>query len=228
MKKYIAISLVFLMCFCLFGCGRAQNTGDKQVKFEVVTDENGIEITVDSTSLENTTEIPSTTEIATTQTEKVETTKSTENTQSTTSTTSTTITQTTQTTPSTTSKPVPTAITCTVSVECKTILNNRDKFTDDSSLIPNDGVILSPTTVTIKEGSTAYDALIIACSKSGVTVTERDSSFGKYIVGINGIDEKDCGQYSGWLYKVNGSSPNVSLSKYTLKNGDNIVLSYTC
>ncbi|MDE6659675.1 MAG: DUF4430 domain-containing protein, partial [Eubacterium sp.] len=34
------------------------------------------------------------------------------------------------------------------------------------------------------------------------------------------LGEKDCGNGSGWIYKVNGVKPMMSASKYVLKNGD--------
>ena len=33
---------------------------------------------------------------------------------------------------------------------------------------------------------------------------------------------------SGWMYSVNGVFPNYGVNKYTVKNGDNIKLRYTC
>ncbi len=253
MKKIISVLLPLALCICLFGCGNSKNAenagnpADRTVSFEVVTDENGIEHTVDSTeedtaspdakndsenSEQNLTDKEQKTEKTTKGKSEADS-----KTDSKTQTTSEPKTQANSptmparpvtTTVPPTEKPAPAAITCTVRIECKKILDNKDKFTDDISIVPSDGVILKTTTVTIAEGSTAYDALIIAASKSGVTVNERNSAFGKYIVGFNGIDEKDCGAVSGWLYSVNGKSPSVGAEKYKLKNGDSIVFEYTC
>lgn len=49
-----------------------------------------------------------------------------------------------------------------------------------------------------------------------------------YIEGINHLYEFDCGNESGWMYKVNEWFPNYGCSAYTLKNGDDIVWCYTC
>ena len=38
----------------------------------------------------------------------------------------------------------------------------------------------------------------------------------------------DCGNESGWMYKVNGWFPNYGCSKYMLEDGDTIVWCYTC
>lgn len=252
MKKFITVFLSLFICVSFFACGNsnsknAENPSDKTVSFEVITDENGIEYTVDSTEEDNAesdtkSEPEGSTQDLTGKEQKTEkTTKSKSEADSTTeSKTQATAESTTKSNspskpvrPVTTTvppmeRPAPAAITCTVQIECKKILDKKDKFTDDISLIPADGVILKPTTMTIADGSTAYDAVIIAASKSGVTVNERNSAFGKYIVGFNGIDEKDCGSQSGWLYSVNGKSPSVSAEKYKLKNGDSIVFKYTC
>ena len=49
-----------------------------------------------------------------------------------------------------------------------------------------------------------------------------------YIEGINNLYEFDCGNQSGWMYKVNGWFPNYGCSSYNLKDGDSIVWAFTC
>ena len=49
-----------------------------------------------------------------------------------------------------------------------------------------------------------------------------------YIEGINNLYEFSCGELSGWMYSVNNKFPQRGCSSYTLKNGDDIVWSYTC
>lgn len=117
---------------------------------------------------------------------------------------------------------------CTVEIECKSILNKKNKFKKDISLVPSNGIILSPVSVNFDDGATAYDVLQKACTQNGIALNAQKSSFGVYIVGIGGIEEKDCGQQSGWVYTVNGKSPSVGLGNYKIKNGDSIVLSYVC
>ena len=120
-------------------------------------------------------------------------------------------------------------ITCTVTVECKSILKNMDKLADGHApYVPSDGYFINSCTVTLDNGSSVYDAVQLACNKQGVHMTTVNSGYGKYVKGFNNIDEKDCGSQSGWLYFVNGSSPAKSCSKYKLSNGDNVVFSYTC
>lgn len=117
---------------------------------------------------------------------------------------------------------------CTVEIECKSILNKKNKFKKDISLVPSNGIILSPVSVNFDDGATAFDVLQKACTQNGIALNAQKSSFGVYIVGIGGIEEKDCGSQSGWVYTVNGKSPSVGLGNYKIKNGDSIVLSYVC
>ena len=49
-----------------------------------------------------------------------------------------------------------------------------------------------------------------------------------YLQGINNLYEKDCGQWSGWMYEVNGWYPNYGCSRYQVQDGDNIEWHYTC
>lgn len=78
-------------------------------------------------------------------------------------------------------------------------------------------------TVSVSSGDTAYSVL----KKTGVSVSAVNSEYGIYVEGINGKFEFDEGPESGWLYSVNGSTPNVSASKYSVKKGDKVKWYYT-
>ncbi|MDE5984388.1 MAG: DUF4430 domain-containing protein [Eubacterium sp.] len=133
--------------------------------------------------------------------------------------------------PTTTARQTTTSstITCSVTIECTSVLDNMDELkAGHEDYVPSDGYIISNYSVTLPNDSTAYDAVKAACENRGVTMNVVSSSYGKYIAGFNNIDEKDCGNQSGWLYFVNGKSPSKSCNKYTLSNGDNVVFSYTC
>lgn len=120
------------------------------------------------------------------------------------------------------------AVTCTVTIECKKILEHMDDLKKGhENFVPDDGIILSTYTVTLENGQSAYDALKKACSDNNIKITESSSKYGAYIIGFNNIDEKDCGNGSGWLYFVNDSTLNLSSKKYIVKNNDRIVFSYT-
>lgn len=120
-------------------------------------------------------------------------------------------------------------VSCTVTVECKKILNYMDNLKPGhEAFVPSGGVFFSNYPVTVKNGSSVYDAVKIACADNSVTINATSSQYGTYIAGFNNIDEKDCGNQSGWLYSVNGKMPSKSCGKYIVSNGDSIVFSYTC
>lgn len=120
---------------------------------------------------------------------------------------------------------------CTITIRCKTILDNMDNLTaGKDKYVPSNGIILATSTVEFAKGETVFDVLQRACSYAGIHLeyswTPMYNSY--YIEGINHLYEFDCGPQSGWMYKVNGWFPNYGCSSYTLKDGDNIVWDYTC
>lgn len=82
--------------------------------------------------------------------------------------------------------------------------------------------VSSGGTFTFNEGATVYDAL---CAL-GLSVNAHGSSYGTYVAAIGGLAEKEHGGTSGWMYSVNGVTPNTACSNYVLSNGDNVVWYY--
>lgn len=120
-------------------------------------------------------------------------------------------------------------ISCTINVECKSILNNMDKLKDGhSEYVPADGYIITGYKYTAKAGFTAYDVLKKACEDNGIKLTAKSSMYGTYVSGINNIDEFDCGSQSGWMFSINGNRPNVSASNQKINDGDEITFEYVC
>ncbi len=120
---------------------------------------------------------------------------------------------------------------CYLTIECKTILNNMSNLTPGKeSLVPADGYILYKTAVTFKDGENVFDVLLRETRARRIHMEhEYTPGFGsEYIEGINNLYEFDCGSGSGWMYYVNGSKPNYGVSKYIVKEGDNIEFRYTC
>ncbi|MCF0144764.1 MAG: DUF4430 domain-containing protein [Firmicutes bacterium] len=120
---------------------------------------------------------------------------------------------------------------CTIQIQCRTILSNMDKLKDGKGgYVPSNGVILATSRVEFQQGESAYDVTKRACSAAGIQMEASYSPVygGYYVEGINHLYEFDCGGTSGWTYNVNGWSPNYGCSEYTLKDGDSIVWSYTC
>ncbi len=121
--------------------------------------------------------------------------------------------------------------TCTIQIRCDTILDNMAHLTAGKDrYVPANGVILAASSVQFVEGETVFDVLRRACDYAGIQLeyswTPMYGSY--YIEGINNLYEFDCGNESGWMYKVNGWFPNYGCSSYTLETGDVIVWCYTC
>ena len=112
--------------------------------------------------------------------------------------------------------------TVTISISCKNAIGKTD-----NKKIPENGIILDDTEFSISEGDTVFDVLVSATKKNKIQIDYDSSNETVYIKGINGLYEFDCGELSGWMYKVNGETPNVGCSGYKLKDGDIIEWVYT-
>ncbi len=119
-----------------------------------------------------------------------------------------------------TSAPAANRITVTLSVDCRTGVEEGYQAAIDAA---EDGEILSATTIVAQEGTTAYDLLL----RSRLEVEADTTIMGKYVLSIQGLGEKDCGPTSGWLYSVNGEFPGKPCSKYKLADGDVVCWRYT-
>ncbi len=125
----------------------------------------------------------------------------------------------------------PAAQTCTLSVECGSILNHMEDLTEGKeSLVPADGMILSATSVSFSEGDTVFDVLKKAMREEGILFEFETTPVysGVYIEGIANLYEFDCGPLSGWMYAVNGVFPNYGCGSCKVKDGDKIRWIYTC
>ena len=121
--------------------------------------------------------------------------------------------------------------TCTFSIECSTILNNlADLDPDKRELVPSNGVILAPTKVTFYEGESVFDVLQRVCKEKGIHLESSWTPIynSAYIEGIHNLYEFDCGELSGWMYRVNGWYPNYGCSRYQLADGEKVEFRYTC
>lgn len=112
--------------------------------------------------------------------------------------------------------------TVTISISCKNAIGKTD-----NKKIPDNGIILDDTEFSISEGDTVFDVLVSATKKNKIQIDYDSSNETVYVKGINGLYEFDCGELSGWMYKVNGETPNVGCSGYKLKDGDVIEWVYT-
>ena len=121
--------------------------------------------------------------------------------------------------------------TCTLSISCATILDNMELCNKEKrELVPEDGWILEPMTVTFYEGESVFNVLQRTCKQQKIHMEFENTPIynSAYIEGINNLYEFDVGNTSGWMYKVNGWFPNYGCSRYQLKDGDVIEWVYTC
>ena len=101
---------------------------------------------------------------------------------------------------------------------------------EKADLIPADGVLLAPTAVEFTEGESIFDVLKRVCRENKIHMefSETPVYQSAYIEGIGNLYEFDCGEGSGWMYRVNGEFPNYGCSRYTLADGDTVEWVYTC
>ena len=121
--------------------------------------------------------------------------------------------------------------TCTLSVRCDTILDNIAWLDPEKvELVPEDGVLFPVTEVTFYEGESVFNVLQREMRKAGIHMEFADTPMynSAYIEGIGNLYEFDCGELSGWMYKVNGWFPNYGCSRYQLQEGDVVEWVYTC
>ncbi|MEE0867022.1 MAG: DUF4430 domain-containing protein [Clostridia bacterium] len=122
-------------------------------------------------------------------------------------------------------------LTCTMSVRCDAILKNialLDKAKVE--LVPKDGIIYGEQSVTFYEGESVFNVLVREMKRNKIHMKFENTPVynSAYIEGIGNLYEFDCGELSGWMYKVNGWFPNYGCSRYQLKEGDKVEWVYTC
>ena len=204
-KKICALLLSVAMCFCFSACSNNTQEEQSTAVTATTTTQATTSTTVAETTTKETTAKPSTTKTqTTTKKKKITTTK-------------------------VKKKKKNDKVTCTVTVECKSILDHMDELKEGhEEFVPDDGYIIKNYTYKAKAGYTAYDALKSACNNNDIKLTAQKTSYGVYISGINNLDEFDCGKQSGWMYSVNGIMPNTTCGNVTVDDGDSIVFTYVC
>ncbi len=122
-------------------------------------------------------------------------------------------------------------LTCILTVRCDAILENLDKLKKGKeSVLPSNGVIYPEQSMIFTQGESVFDVLYRALRTSGIHFEFQQTPMydSVYIEGIGNLYEFDCGDYSGWLYQVNGEIPNHGCSQHQVKDGDSIVFYYHC
>ena len=73
-----------------------------------------------------------------------------------------------------------------------------------------------------------YPYSLTVVKENGIHMEYTGSKGLQYIEGICNLYEFDCGSLSGWIYSVNGWSPNYGCGQYKIERGDIIKFEYTC
>lgn len=122
-------------------------------------------------------------------------------------------------------------LTCILSVRCDTIIQNIGSLESEKvDIVPKDGVIFAEKTVTFYEGESVFNVLRREMKRNKIHMEFVNTPIynSAYIEGIANLYEFDCGELSGWMYKVNDWFPNYGCSRYQLKAGDRVEWVYTC
>ena len=117
------------------------------------------------------------------------------------------------------------------SADCSAVLDRMDSIdpsVNPPEVIPADGVVIQECSLSLPEGSSAFDALVAAARQQQVRVDYTGTSWGTYVRSIGHICEFGFGELSGWMYRVNGEFPQVSAGDFTLCDGDVVEFVYTC
>lgn len=121
--------------------------------------------------------------------------------------------------------------TCTISIRCDMILKNMDLLDPEKKeLIPEDGIVLPETEISVASGDSVFDVLKRACRAGKIHLEFSESALyeSAYIEGIANIYEFDCGNLSGWMFRVNGEYKNYGCSAVAVFPGDRVEFEYTC
>lgn len=120
---------------------------------------------------------------------------------------------------------------CSLSIRCNTILDNIEKLDSIKiDLVPSDGKIFENFNAVAYEGESVFNLLSRELRKNKIhfEFTKNPTYNSIYIEGIGNLYERDCGELSGWMYKVNDEIPEFGCSQYSLKNGDKVEFLYSC
>ena len=102
-----------------------------------------------------------------------------------------------------------------------------NKFEVFENILPEDGVLYDGSGIEIKSGESVLDVFKRVMKENDIVV--RLTYSGTYVAGIGGLVEKDrryFGEQSGWLYSVDGETPDIGSAQFELKGGEEIEFRY--
>ncbi|MDM5234537.1 DUF4430 domain-containing protein [Lysinibacillus pakistanensis] len=87
--------------------------------------------------------------------------------------------------------------------------------------------ILEGTTVNVQEGTTALELVEQVLDAEGIPYVVVSTQYGPYLQSIDGLAAGSLNGWDGWVYTVNGYSPNFGLAEYQLQADDVVHIYYT-
>lgn len=109
----------------------------------------------------------------------------------------------------------------TLTVDCRTATEAGNEIACE---VAPDGIMLDGQSVELERDATVLDLL----RKSGLVLGVSDSAYGSYVYSIQSLAQGDAGNASGWLFFINGESPQQACSACKLSDGDVVRWVYTC
>lgn len=91
---------------------------------------------------------------------------------------------------------------------------------DGDEVVAENFTPVEKTQFIVEEGTNVLDATQIFCISNDIDF--EIGSSGDYITSLNGLSEKDIESTTGWIFKVNGESGNLSAKDKILEEGDEI------
>ena len=125
----------------------------------------------------------------------------------------------------------PAAQTCALTIRCDTILENLDVLNPEKAdLVPEDGLLYENPAAEITDGESAFDLLLRETRAAGIHLdfVKTPAYNTVYVRGIGNLYEFDCGDLSGWTYRINGEFLSVGCSLAVIHPGDTVEFLYTC
>lgn len=86
--------------------------------------------------------------------------------------------------------------------------------------------IMMQGNIEVNSSSTAYSVLRELAKQNGKSISTKGFGSTVYVSGIDGLKEFDHGPSFGWMYKVNGTPPNIGAGAYRVKAGDQVIWYY--
>jgi len=119
--------------------------------------------------------------------------------------------------------------TCTIQIECSLLVGEDLTGTSLETLVPENGMILKATEVTLNPGDTVYDVTLQVTKNQKIHMASEGSlAMGNlYIAAISNIYEKAYNSKSGWVYLINGVQPGIGSGAKELEAGDKLVWAYS-